>query len=56
MTVEARTRQIGVGGLLLLIALIIFVLGAFGVHFGPFSDVKVTDLGLAFLAASFLVP
>jgi hypothetical protein len=39
--------------LLLLIAVIIFVIAAFGVHLG---DVSLTALGLAVFAAAFLVP
>ena len=39
--------------LLLLIALILFVIAAFGVHVG---DVSLVALGLAFVAGAFLVP
>jgi uncharacterized membrane protein len=39
--------------LFLLIAVIIFVIAAFGVHVG---DVSLVALGLAFVAAAFLVP
>lgn len=44
--------QITVGKVLCLIACILFVLAAFGVAFGA---VAIVPLGLAFLAASFLV-
>jgi hypothetical protein len=46
MTLTLRT-------LLLLIAVIIFVIAALGVHVG---DVSLVALGLAFFAAAFLVP
>ena len=42
--------------LLVLVGVIVFVLGAFGVHYHSVSGVRVTDVGLAFVAASFLVP
>jgi hypothetical protein len=39
--------------LLLLIAVIVFVIAAFGVHVG---DVSLVAIGLAFFAGAFLVP
>lgn len=39
--------------LLLLVSIILFVLAAFGVSFGPAG---LTEIGLAFFASSFLVP
>jgi len=41
---------------LVLIALIIFVLAAFGVAIGPFAALNLVALGLAVWAASLLVP
>jgi hypothetical protein len=45
--------MITVSRVLVLIAIILFVLAAFGV---TFSAVLLLPLGLAFLAASFLIP
>jgi len=49
------TSPAGLSALLYLIALVIFVLGAFGVHLGSVSHDRWTDLGLAFVAAGLLV-
>lgn len=57
MTVPATpTLGFGLKALLLLVAVIVFVLGVFGVHFGAISGPRFTDLGLVFFAAAFLVP
>lgn len=45
-----------VSKLLLLVALVVFVLAAFGVDLGSMTPVQIVAAGLAFLAASFLIP
>ncbi len=42
--------------LLVLVAVIIFVLAVFGVHVGSTTPLEFVAAGLAFFAASFLVP
>jgi hypothetical protein len=42
--------------LLVLVAVIVFVLAVFGVHVGDTTPVEFVSAGLAFFAASFLVP
>lgn len=42
--------------LLLLVALIVFVLAAFGVTVGDVTPVEMVAAGLAFLTGSFLIP
>ncbi len=57
MTIEKEstnmTATFSVSKVLLLIAIILFVLTAFGVQFGP---ANLLPIGLAFFASSFLVP
>ena len=42
--------------LLVLVAVIVFVLAVFGVHVGNVTPLEFVSAGLAFFAASFLVP
>ena len=44
-----------VSAILLLVAVILFVLAAFGVDVGDYGPLQVVAAGLAFFAASFLV-
>lgn len=56
MTVQAGGRAFGASALLLLIAIIIFILAAFGVHFGSVGELDSIALGSAFFAAAHLLP
>jgi hypothetical protein len=48
-----RTRTMGARGILLIIAIVCFVLGALSIDLGRIS---LTNLGLAFFAGAFLIP
>jgi len=48
-------NRLGASGLLLLVAIIIFVLAGFGVTIGRLEELDEISFGLAFFAASFLV-
>jgi hypothetical protein len=52
MTRKVFGRRFGLGGLLLIAAVVLFLLGAFGASLG---DLKLIPLGLAAFAASFLL-
>jgi hypothetical protein len=53
MTVQATTvRSFGVSLLLIIVAILCFLLAAFGV--GSKLGIDIVDLGLAFFAASFI--
>ncbi len=53
MATEPRSSYFYASRVLLIIALLVFVLAAFGVKPGP---VEMVPAGLAFFAASFLIP
>ena len=56
VVMQMRTRSWGASAILLLIAVIIFVLAGFGVTIGTLDQADEVCFGLAFFAASFLVP
>ena len=49
-------QGVGLKAVLLIIAVIVFALAVFGVHFGAVAGVRLVALGLVFLAAAGLVP
>ena len=59
MTQQPQPRVLwnpgGVSSLFYLAAIIVFVLGVFGVHIGNAAGPRWTDLGLAFVAAGLLL-
>jgi hypothetical protein len=58
VTVQANGRAFTLSAsfLLVLAAVIIFILGACGVHYKSVDGARWTDVGLALLALSFIVP
>ncbi len=58
MTVEARGRAytLSASFILVLAAVIVFILGACGVHYKSVDGVRWAEVGLALLALSFIVP
>lgn len=48
-------NRVGVGGLLLLVSVILFVLAAAAVSIGSLAPIEVAEVGLAFFAGAFLV-
>ena len=55
MAVRARTGAWGVSRILIAIAVVLFVLAAFGVDLGDFDRNDIIALGLAFFAAGLVV-
>ena len=51
----ARTGRWGVGGILIIVGAVLFVLAAFGIDFGDFDRLDIIALGLAFFAAGHVV-
>jgi hypothetical protein len=52
---DVQGHNFGVSALLLLIAIIIFVLAAFGVHIGSLGELDLIALGSAVFAAAHLL-
>ena len=55
-TLTTRVVSLGLGGLLTLVAVILFVLAGFGASFHSFSELDLISFGLAFYAAGTLIP
>jgi hypothetical protein len=53
--VNAGGRSFGANSLLLLVAIVLFVLAGFGVHFGSVHELDLVAFGLAFFAAAALL-